>query len=98
MGYRVEYGQAAPKKASFSPKYRLPLLTAAFFLVFVLAVKLWWPEGAQAISSFFLPREPTATKAAFSALLEDLRAGEAFSDAAAAFCKEIIADAGVTLH
>lgn len=98
MGYRVEYGQAERKAPSFLKKYRLHLLTAAFFLLFVLAVKLYWPEGAAVLSSIFLPGEPTEAQAAFAVLVEDLREGQPFSDAVTTFCREIIADAGVTLQ
>lgn len=98
MGYRIEYGQAPRKRRPFFEKYRVPVLTAVFLLLFALAVKLYWPAGADVLRSVFLPGDPSATQEAFAALVEDLRAGQTFSDAAAAFCREIIADAGVTLQ
>lgn len=98
MGYRVEYGQAQRTAAPVFKKSRVGILTVVFLLLFVLAVKLYWPEGAAILDDLSLLGNQTATRKAFSTLVEDLQSGQAFSAAVTAFCQEIIADAGITLQ
>lgn len=94
MGYRVEYGQAAGKKSGKWHAKRVLILTGIFLLLFVWGLRLYWPEGSGLLRQILLPGDAEAV----SVFMEDLKAGQPFSEAAAAFCREIIADAGVTLR
>lgn len=94
MGYRVEYGQASGKRKEKWDGKRVLILTGIFLLLFAWGIRLYWPEGSVLLRQILLPGE----KAMVSAFMEDLKAGQPFSEAAAAFCREIIADAGVTLR
>ena len=94
MGYRIVYGgevqkKAIPRKGSGN----LRLLTALFMLVFILSVKIWWNEGAEQLRSILIPGELSATEAAFSGLVSDLREGEGIRESVTAFCQMIIQNA-----
>ena len=90
MAYRIEYGTVnKPQKEPGRHPLRIPLLTALFFLVFVLFVNLAWPEGKAVLQDSFLPGN---SKQSFAELITDLQEGEPLSDAVTAFCKSILED------
>jgi len=47
MGHRIVYPALQPQKHFRGNRYRLPLLTAAFFLAWCGIVSLQWDEGRQ---------------------------------------------------
>ena len=98
MAYRVDYGPSPEKGPSLFERNRIRILTAVFLLLFILAVKLLWPDGTAVLCNVLLPGEASATQTALSSLVDNLRSGEGVSEALSAFCKEIISDAGFTLQ
>ena len=57
MGYRIVYGE----EPTLRRKSRLGLWTAAFLLIFVTAVRLAWPEGAEQLRTVLEPRGEAVT-------------------------------------
>lgn len=81
MSYRIEYRLAHKKTGS---GMRLPLLTAMFFLLFLVLASLCWPEGMAEIRSVFQDLRASAPVSALHAFAGNLSEGEsvaaAFSD------------------
>ena len=96
MGYRVEYTPSGAKHFGCRGKSRrLPLLTAAFFLIFLLLVSAFWPRGMQVLRELLIPGDSEATLAAWETLTGELRAGENVGNAVGSFCREIFRNAGL---
>lgn len=94
MGYRVEYGRDGQKRKQ--EKGRLPALTAAFFLVFLLLVNGLWPKGREALRRIVFPGDRVVTVAAWEEMTRQLRSGESVGSAFEAFCREIVEHAGLS--
>lgn len=94
MGYRIEYdsGKRQYEVRRVQP-WRLPLMIAGAFGVFLLLTCLLWPEGMEALRELVIPGDNAVTLRALEGMAEDLKAGASVSDAVAAFCKEIIQSA-----
>ena len=75
---------------------RIFWLTGAFLLTFALLTLQFWPRGRDVLEEVILPGDAAVTKQAFSVMTEQLRRGEAVSDAVAAFCREVIDGAALT--
>ena len=88
MGYRIVYGEE-PAVTTAERKSHLRLMTAGFALVFVILVRLCWPEGTQMLRQTLLPGD----NAALEQLKEDIQAGEPIGDAVTAFCQTIVEEA-----
>lgn len=86
MAYRIEYGPPLPRRREQFP-LRLLLLTCTFFVLFLLGIKIFWPESQAKLTQLLLP---TQTRDAVQVFLEALRSGEPFRDSLTAFCREII--------
>ena len=87
MGYRIVYGDEIPT----GRPSRLGLWTAVFLLVFVTAVRLTWPQGAENLRLVLEPRAQTME--AFSRMVEDVGAGQGMGEAVTAFCRTMVTDA-----
>ena len=94
MAYRIDYTE--------NPRYQPPAafqwdklrkMAVIFFLIFLLATCLWWPEGRLALQQLVLPCDREVTAEAFSDMVDQIRGGEALDEAVAAFCREIISSA-----
>ena len=97
MAYRIEYAQNPQYQppASFSWD-RLGRMAVVFFLIFLLATAVFWPDGRLMLQRILLPCDMDVTTAAFGSMLEDIREGESLEVAVEAFCKEIITGAALT--
>lgn len=91
MGYIIAYnGADAVKRATMHRKSKLPALTVAFLLTFLLLTELFWPAGKEKLRHILLPGDPDVTAHAVTVLVDDLRAGEPVGEAVKAFCSEIL--------
>ena len=97
MGYRIEYGQTVKKesintvqisKNTKAATYTILLITAVIVFLFIV--------GSDSVRSFLLPGDPPVTEQALNTFAEQVEAGESFGEAAAAFCREIIAGADIS--
>ena len=97
MAYRIEYAQNSKYQppASFCWD-RLGRIVMVFFLFFLLATAVFWPDGRLMLQRMILPCDMDVTSAAFGSMLEDIREGESLEVAVEAFCKEIITGAALT--
>ena len=97
MAYRIEYAQNSKYQppASFSWD-RLGRMAVVFFLIFLLATAVFWPDGRLMLQRILLPCDMDVTTASFGSMLEDIREGESLEVAVEAFCKEIITGAALT--
>lgn len=91
MGYRIEY-EPQTRTSGKSGRFvrRIQILTAAFFLLFVLLVRQAWPEGTQMLREILLPGEPSFTQTAFQTMLGDIRQGTSVQEALTVFCQQMI--------
>ena len=96
MSYRVEYSSSGIKRTQIRQKNgRALLLTAAWFLIFLLVVGGFWPRGAQALRDMLLPGDSAVTAAAWAELTRELHAGAPVVSAVENFCREIFTNAGL---
>lgn len=91
MGYRIEYDpkEHTSGKAGVFVR-RIQILTAAFFLLFVLLVRQAWLEGTEILRNTLLPGELSFTRTAFQTMLGDIRQGTSVQEALTVFCQQII--------
>lgn len=81
MGYKITYGKGRSRSTK-EGRWRLPLLTAAFFLLFSILVRYLYADELRMLCAYILPM------ANLDALIEDLRQGQSAVDAIAAFCED----------
>ena len=95
MAYRIEYGPPFPKRKVMFP-LRLIILTASFFVLFLLAAKVIWPTESENLSQLLLPfRGSTSLRLATQTFVSDLKNGASFYQSLTAFCQEIIHHADI---
>ena len=95
MAYRIEYGPPFPRSRDTLP-LRLILLTAGFFVLFLLMVNAVWPAGRKELARLLLPvRAGDNFHRAVQTFFADLKAGAPFYASLTAFCQEIISHADI---
>ena len=87
MGYKIVYGE----EPSRPRKSRLGIWTAVFLLIFVTAVRLTWPAGAEQLRTVLKPSGETVE--AFSQMVENVGAGQGMGEAVTAFCRSVVSSA-----
>jgi len=89
MGYRIEYepelNKKYPKKTQLRPVHIISVCAVAVVLVFLLS-----SGGIYTLRNLFLPDDA----AAFSNMVDSVRAGTSLQEAITAFCREILYSAG----
>lgn len=85
MGYRIVYGE----EPTAGRTGHLGLWTAAFLLVFVMAVRLTWPLGTEYLREVLVPEERTVE--AFAQMVEGVGNGRGMGEAVTAFCQTVVA-------
>ena len=94
MGYRIIYGDEQQKsRAGTIRNGGTGLLTALFFLLFLLSVKLVFEEETGYLQKVLLPGVGNLAETAVGSLVSSLHNGTPFKEAVTAFCREIIAGA-----
>ena len=96
MAYRIVYCEDPVKtgKERFRTG-RFRLMTAVCFVLFLLSVKLLLDDGLVHIRQVLFPGSVDTTLQALEQLVAQIQAGTKLSDAVTAFCREIIAGAGL---
>lgn len=89
MSYRIVYGPM-PDPPGKETNSWCRVLTAVFLLLFVLGVRMVWPDGRELLRNLLLPGEPGVTEVALVDLVEDLRSGTAVGESFTAFCQQVI--------
>lgn len=91
MSYRIVYGPeiTVPVQKSNS-RWRIQMLTAVFLFLFVVTVRICWPQGTEMLRSWLLPGQPGVTEAALFDMMEGLRDGATTGEALTDFCWQII--------
>ena len=84
MGYKIVYGE----ELNLRRKSRLGIWTAVFLLIFVTAVRLAWPEGADQLRAVLEPKGETVV--AFSEMVANVGAGQGMGEAVTAFCRSVV--------
>ena len=87
MGYKIVYGE----EPNLGRKSRLGLWTTVFLLIFVTAVRLTWPEGAEQLRAVLEPSGETVE--AFSQMVANVGAGQGMGEAVTAFCRSVVSSA-----
>ncbi len=96
MAYQIFYEKSAEKIQISEPivvrhRFRKILLLTAF----VIVVSVFWGIRGT-LREYLLPGDWEQTEAAFSSFLGDIRSGNTFKDAALAFCREVVDNAGIS--
>lgn len=86
MAYQIMYTDTELIKEVKSDR-RIRYKWAIYLLVIVLLGSILQMKQVQ---NCLIPGDPEVTRAAFSGFAQELREGERFKDAAAAFCRQII--------
>ena len=95
MGYRVDYEPANRAfRSGKTRQLRLPLLSVAFFAVFLLLVRFCWPSGMDALRAALFWGDWQAIET----FAENLREGHSLQFCTEAFCSEIIREATIDLR
>lgn len=90
MGYRVEYETVSKVRRMEQKTARVPALTAAAFLLFLILVVNFWPKGKAVLQEILIPGDPAVTVAALEDLAEELETGAPLSDALENFCRTVV--------
>ena len=89
MSYTVEYNPELRK--TYPLKYRKRQKSPIKFLLYTLSVFVClYILKITGILRYIIPGEPSVTAGAFSAMVEQVRMGQAVSDAIITFLKEVI--------
>lgn len=97
MAYRIDYHPNASKHSVSHFRWRMPLLTCLFFMLFLAVVKTAWPAGNQLLRQLLLmPTNAAESEDALQTLLSSLKDGQPFYDSLTAFCQQVIANAQLT--
>lgn len=96
MSYRIEYA-AVPETAQIRNNHPLRtfFLTTTVFTVFLIALHTCFPRGWEVLQDLLWPGDAEVTRQAINTLVNDLRTGQTFSEAAQAFCREIMIHADI---
>ena len=92
MGYRIQYGKTTRMERVASPRAskKVTVVKTVIILgVLMFAVFL----GRLGFLNFLIPGDKEVTKAAFHAMLDDVREGKDVKTAITAFCAEILDNA-----
>lgn len=94
MGYRVEYESVKKVRGVQKRTTGRLALTGIFFLVFLVLVACFWPEGREILRDALLPGDSAVTAAALEELARQVQQGTDLSQAVVEFCRDILAGAG----
>lgn len=84
MGYRICYEK--------KEKSSVWAMTLGWFLIFLLLVGMFWPQGRQVLGDILLPGNRTVTVSALEELVQGIRAGESLEQAVEGFCRLVLED------
>lgn len=91
MGYRIEYDQGTERYEVMQDNpWRVWILTAICFGIFMMLSNWFWPEGSAFIRDILIPGDDAVTVQAFTNMTEELRSGTAVKEAVTAFCNEVL--------
>lgn len=88
LPYRIEYSDMV----NIHTKHDLLttiFMTLLFFLLFILAVSLFWPEGREVLRLMVIPGAMEETQEAVETFVSELDCGFHFTSAAADFLKSL---------
>ena len=95
MGYRVEYGQDSNQEKAAGRLGRILVLTVILFVMFLVLVNLFWPQGAAMVRQALIPGDAAVTVGALEGLAQDLKAGDSIEAALQSFCRTVLEGAGI---
>ena len=91
VAYRIVYTGYTPKRSAVRQGgNRVRIMTAVFFLCFLMLAKILYPQEVDTLRDALLPPEQASARQAFSRMITDLREGETVEDAIAGFCRYVI--------
>ena len=94
MSYSINYREPSVIKATDKrKKSRIPIMTAVFFLLFMLVVKAFWEKGDERLSRILWSQDLVVLERAVQYIFAAVEHGQPFPEAVQAFCREIIHEA-----
>ena len=91
MGYMIQYSKDKQYKTSWR-KQPIAIFMGIVLLCVIVTAMIAFPDAITEIRRIVFPVLEPEVKEAFQHMLDLIEEGNDFSDAAAAFCKEIIAE------
>lgn len=98
MGYIIRYQQGKIPLHTVQHKKRRTTLTGICFLIFLLAVCLYWPEGREYLKAVLIPGDAAVTVAAMEDFSQSLKSGTSLQEGLIVFCVTILEGAGFAAH
>lgn len=95
MGYRIDYEGGKMHMVQRKERSYAPYLICASFLVFLLLVHFFWPEGAVVLKTVLIPSLCRTEKEAVAVFLEDMQQGCTVTESLQAFCQTILKNARI---
>lgn len=90
MGYRVDYRPVRKMRRIERTRMRLPVMTAGFFLAFLVLVNSCWPRGRAVLREIMVSGNLETAANALETLAVQLRDGDKLSSAAEVFYDRIV--------
>ena len=90
MSYRIEYQPMKWPGSRERGSLRRAALTGVFFLLYLLLVDAFWPQGRELLRELLIPGDPDVTMEAFGIFAHAIQSGSPFADAAEVFCRTIM--------
>lgn len=92
MAYQVDYtnGEGKTTEAPKKHPFRAVLIC---FLLFLILVQLFWPNGRDAIQKLLLPGATETVWAAVDGFADQVRTGEPVGEALQSFCRSVFESA-----
>lgn len=80
MGYRIQYGPVRRIRQVEKRRSGVIALTGIFFLVFLIIVNLFWPQGIDVIRESLLSEESSLTVVAMEEISDIFARGDSIFD------------------
>ena len=94
VSYFINYCDFSEKEHyKINRKSRIPILSALFFVMFLLVVKGFWGEGEAVISRLLWSEDWLLIDKVVQYSFAAMRNGQPFSEAVQGFCREIVHEA-----
>lgn len=95
MSYKISYGEMS-KKSIKNKRSRWLLPAALAAVVLAIGIRFFYPDATKQLTEALFPLTSASSQEALEVLSQNLKAGESFSDAVTAFCREIIYEADIS--
>lgn len=90
MSYEISYGITSEKKTISANKRVGIAVLGALLVVLATLARFFYPDETRQLSDALFPLTSETTQQALKTFSQNIREGDSFGDAVAAFCQEIV--------